>query len=77
MKLTYRQVLEASKLLRKSEKIKLRDELDEELDDDLLPHEVDPEFYQELERRRSEAERDPSIMIPWETVYKQLCEKYL
>ena len=35
---------------------------------------TDAEFEAELNRRRDEARRDPSVMIPWEEVRKGLWE---
>lgn len=57
-----------------------RNELAEQLLDSLDPADTgidamtDEEFKAELDRRAAEAERDPSVMIPWEEVRKRALE---
>jgi putative addiction module component (TIGR02574 family) len=59
-----------------------REELVGELWDSLDPPEsdidrmTDEEFEAELNRRREESRRDPSVMIPWEEVQRQLQEEF-
>jgi putative addiction module component (TIGR02574 family) len=54
-----------------------REEVAEHLLESLPPPDgyeevTEEEFFAELERRREEAERDPSVLIPWEEVQRMM-----
>jgi hypothetical protein len=90
MKMTYKQVLEAAFALGKRDRLKLREQLninldpkpvngEEEFDDDgpvlSTDYMTEEEFVAELNRRAEEAERDPSVCIPWEVVRAEVAKE--
>jgi hypothetical protein len=87
MKMKYREVLTAALALAKRDRVKLLNELADNLDppeddfddadgpvfstDGMSPKEL----MAELQRRHEEAMRDPSVMIPWEVVKREMEEE--
>lgn len=78
MKLTFAQVRDAALSLRKRDRLKLLEVLDESLGPP--PNDIDQmndaELEAELNRRHEEAMRDPSCMIPAEVVLAEMRKKY-
>jgi hypothetical protein len=75
MKMTLKQVWEATELLPQRDILKLRDLLNKKYDDSAIVDEseiVEDELFQELERRRLDCEKHPEKLIPWEVVLREL-----
>ena len=74
MSTTAAEVLSAALKLSPEEREDLAEQLFDSLDGpgNAIDAMTDAEFEAELARRREEARRDPSVMIPWEEVRREL-----